>query len=411
VPAPDPAEPVDYIAWYNSRNSGQKDNAFDAYLAAYEQLTRFEGDWGQTLVEPWSDNSAVSSWLATNEEGLAIFRRAAARSDFFFRLTENQEVVEPRLRALFLAWEKPGWLGHLNASKGLIAAGWRAWITGDELLLRQNILLTLRAAHHLQNTRWPISRLVGDGTARPAYAALRYALAVSRDPAAWAAGLGAALERDDPPPPSFGHACSLLRVEFWDLCQRIFLPRDADGGWLVHRGVVKALAPQLEGEPEALADELEAIGMETSLGESDAYYDALERWNALPYHLAAKEPFPLDQLRESSDNPLYRLQAQLTAQTRARVERTIAERRATHLIVHLTLHKARLGSYPDQLGELAVTDLSALRRDPFSGGDFVYRRGGDDFVLYSLAYNLTDDGGRHDPEWTGGDCVFWPVQN
>ncbi len=410
VPAPDPAAPVDYILWYNSGNASHQYNAFDVYLAAYELLTRFEGDWGLTLIEPWSDHAAVSSWLLANQEGLEIFRRAAARRDFFFRLSKNQELAEPRLHSLLLAWEKPGWLGHLNGSKGLVAAGWRAWLAGDEGLLRQNALLALRAAHHFQDTRWPISRLIGDGAARPAYVALRRALARSDDPAAWAASLAASLERDDPPAPPFGHACSLLRVEFWDLCQRVFLPRGADGRWQVHRRVIHALAPRLVGEPEALAEQLEAIGMPTSLSESDAYYDALEHWNALPFHVAVGRPFPLDQLRESSDNPLHRLQASVTAETRARVERTFAERRATHLIVHLTIYKARFGAYPERLGQLTVADLPTLRRDPFSGRDFVYRRSGADFVLYSLAYNLTDEGGRHDPEWTEEDYVFWPVQ-
>jgi hypothetical protein len=150
--------------------------------------------------------------------------------------------------------------------------------------------------------------------------------------------------------------------------------------------------------------------MPSSLEEGDAYYDALERWNALPFHLAAVEPFPLDRLRESSTNPLHRLQASLTVQTRERVENAFAHRRATHLTVHLMLYKARFGTYPDELGQLQVADLVTLRRDPFSGRDFVYRRTGDDFLLYSVAYNLTDDGGHHDPEWTKGDYVFWPVQ-
>ena len=47
--------------------------------------------------------------------------------------------------------------------------------------------------------------------------------------------------------------------------------------------------------------------------------------------------------------------------------------------------------------------------DPFSGTPFAYRRRGDGIILYSLAYNLEDDGGRHDPDWTSGDFVFWPV--
>jgi len=40
----------------------------------------------------------------------------------------------------------------------------------------------------------------------------------------------------------------------------------------------------------------------------NAYYDELERWNDLPYHLAVLEPFPLDKLLKNSDNPLHRLQ-------------------------------------------------------------------------------------------------------
>ncbi len=150
--------------------------------------------------------------------------------------------------------------------------------------------------------------------------------------------------------------------------------------------------------------------MKASLGESDAYYDALERWNDLPFHLAAGEPFPRDRLLESSNNPLHRLQAVLTVEIRARVERTFAQRRAIHLNIHLQLHKVRFGTYPDQLRQLIAQDLATLRRDPFCDRDFFYRRIGDDFVLYSLAYNLTDNGGRHDPEWTEGDYIFWPVQ-
>jgi len=410
APAPNAAAPIDYYLWLNKGDSQARNNAFDAYLAAYRLLRRFEGDWGRTIVEPWSDNAAVTAWLLANQEGLELFRRAAARSDYFFRLSKNQEFVEPRLQALLLAWEKPpGWRGHLEAAMGLLAAGWRVWLAGNEEPLRENALLVLRAARHLQGTRWPISRLIGDGAACYAYNALRSGLARSRRPMAWAASLKGALALDDPPPP-FNHACSLLRYEFWDLCQRVFLPRGADGKWPVHRGAIQGLSPRLEGEQEAIAKQLEAIGMETSLRESDAYYDRLERWNALPYHLAAREPFPLDRLRESSANPLVQLQGQLTMEVRTRVERAIAQRRATHLIVHLLLHKERLGSYPDRLGRLEAAGLESLRRDPFSGRDFVYRLHGDGFILYSLGDNLTDEGGRHDPEWASGDHVFWPVQ-
>jgi hypothetical protein len=35
-----------------------------------------------------------------------------------------------------------------------------------------------------------------------------------------------------------------------------------------------------------------------------------------------------------------------------------------------------------------------LPQDPFSGKDFVYRRTGGDYSLYSIGQNLKDDGGK-----------------
>jgi hypothetical protein len=410
-PKPNPAAPVDYIAWLNGTNGCLQENAFDAYIKAYKRLARFEDKWGKTLTQPWSDSPAVAAWLRANQEGLALFRRAAGRSDFCFRLSRNREFVEPRALALLLAWEKPVWRSHLDASMGLLAAGWRAWLAGNEELLLENAMVVLRAAHHLQAVPWPIARLFGDGAAVPAYRALLCGFAKAQDPAKWAARLAVALERDDPPAPPFGYACSRLRFEFWDLCQRVFLPGGSEGLWPVHRGMIQALIPRLEGKSEDLIKRLESIGLAASLRESDAYYDSLERWNGLPYYLAAEKPFPLDALLRASINPLVQLQAGLTLETRAKIERTIALRRATHLVMYLWLYRARFGTFPDRLGQMIVPDLETLRRDPFSGEDFAYRRDGNDFLFYSVAYNLSDDGGQHDPEWKSGDYVFWPVRD
>ncbi|MBP7933880.1 MAG: hypothetical protein KA354_04445 [Phycisphaerae bacterium] len=54
--------------------------------------------------------------------------------------------------------------------------------------------------------------------------------------------------------------------------------------------------------------------------------------------------------------------------------------------------------------------MSKLRIDPFSGRDFVYKQRSKGFLLYSVAENLKDDGGKHDDSWKNGDFVFWPVQ-
>jgi len=73
--------------------------------------------------------------------------------------------------------------------------------------------------------------------------------------------------------------------------------------------------------------------------------------------------------------------------------------------------KEQLPESLDQL--LSAGYLNQLPMDPYSDGPLVYRRQGDDFVLYSFGADFDDDGGVHS-EWgkysLGGDYVFWPVQ-
>jgi hypothetical protein len=75
-------------------------------------------------------------------------------------------------------------------------------------------------------------------------------------------------------------------------------------------------------------------------------------------------------------------------------------------------------AYPPGLCEL-VRDgfLEAWPMDPYSDKPLVYRKTGDDFTLYSVGPNFTDDGGQSGTDrdgrarnWTdNGDTVFWPL--
>jgi len=73
------------------------------------------------------------------------------------------------------------------------------------------------------------------------------------------------------------------------------------------------------------------------------------------------------------------------------------------------------GRYPYNLGELVQEGLlTDLPRDPFSRGPLMYNQLDDDFELYSIGPDFSDDGGRHfqgGNPLTGapyGDEVFWP---
>lgn len=74
-------------------------------------------------------------------------------------------------------------------------------------------------------------------------------------------------------------------------------------------------------------------------------------------------------------------------------------------------YKDRYGAYPASLGELRAKMGWKLRDDPFSGRDFIYKRQGKGFLLYSIGPNLKDDGGIEPPknDWhhqDEGDIVW-----
>ncbi len=76
-------------------------------------------------------------------------------------------------------------------------------------------------------------------------------------------------------------------------------------------------------------------------------------------------------------------------------------------VLDLKAFQSAHGHYPDTLGQLA----QPLLEDPFSGQPFLYRREGQGFVLYSVGWDLKDDGGRPNVDTDGkplesGDLVW-----
>lgn len=96
-----------------------------------------------------------------------------------------------------------------------------------------------------------------------------------------------------------------------------------------------------------------------------------------------------------------------------------ADSEALLTVLALQRYKLQYGQYPETLDALVQAKLlEKIPIDPFSDNAFVYRVIGEDFILYSVGQNFTDDGGQiyryKDGEvrlWAEeGDAVFWPVQ-
>jgi hypothetical protein len=84
-----------------------------------------------------------------------------------------------------------------------------------------------------------------------------------------------------------------------------------------------------------------------------------------------------------------------------------ARRRGTVLTAKIMAHKQRYGAYPESLDVFGEAEYTV---DPFTERRMVYRREGDDFVLYSLGADGVDHGGipyLHKRDGAS-DRVFWP---
>ena len=78
----------------------------------------------------------------------------------------------------------------------------------------------------------------------------------------------------------------------------------------------------------------------------------------------------------------------------------------------LAAYRTQYRRYPDSMDELRQAMNWEVPEDPFSGKDFVYRREGKGYVLYSVGRDLDDDGGgamkldRTAPTGMSGDIVW-----
>ncbi len=62
------------------------------------------------------------------------------------------------------------------------------------------------------------------------------------------------------------------------------------------------------------------------------------------------------------------------------------------LAIALKQYKQNNGEYPGNLSALTPDYIETLPQDPFSGNDFIYRREGEGFAVYSVGANGNDDG-------------------
>ena len=87
--------------------------------------------------------------------------------------------------------------------------------------------------------------------------------------------------------------------------------------------------------------------------------------------------------------PAWVSTASQSAQTEAKIRQTI-------LACALERYRQAHGNFPERLDQLDVEPR--FRRDPVTDGDMVYRLENGGYMIYSVGWNLKDDGGAYDPK-------------
>lgn len=219
------------------------------------------------------------------------------------------------------------------------------------------------------------------------------------------------------------------RLAFLDTIQRVFTDEGFGGGHLIPGRYMDIFEPQIYDDSEA---RMYVLPFNTAAGMVHARRDETIRkgneicdqynqmWKMTPYEKYA---------REISDNEIsWSLPHQRYFLIRSLMRATYGVSKFTYwdkalyqaTIVALALKRWRLekNEYPETLSELiAAGFLKALPADPYSDKPLVYKKTDDDFIIYSVGRNFTDDGGEYGRDKHGGiskwsdngDIIFWPL--
>jgi len=131
---------------------------------------------------------------------------------------------------------------------------------------------------------------------------------------------------------------------------------------------------------------------------------AAKPWHEAKSDYAAMEKTVEAQISLSGKAPSFMLPVTLKAALAYDVCK--ARGHTARLGIALRRYRMKHGEYPDKLDALTPAFIDTLPVDPFSGKDYVYRRAGKGFIVYSIGGNGVDDGGVDSRHISEGDVVF-----
>ncbi|HOF17742.1 MAG TPA: hypothetical protein PK082_02440 [Phycisphaerae bacterium] len=384
----------------------------------------------KAMAGPWKpgDYPEIAAWLEKNTESLALIVAASKRSRYYMPLVSASD--PPRMHDFAL----PRLSLLRDASRALMARAMRKAGAGDMEGAAADLLAVHRLARLTGGNPLLIERLV---------AVAMESLACKADQALAIRGKWTAVQARNMLKELEGLKPVADMAEAIDIGERCFL---LDCLMLCAReGFGRLAAIGVDGAKELESLDARQLDWDLILRQFNSWYDRIVKAGRCPTHSqrqaeleqvdkdfrAFSQDFTAKLLEKySSPEQMISWAGKAIADgkdsTRREVSQTIGNLLLTvlmpslkrgfvmydrgttqmdlaRLAVALAAYKAEKGTYPERLAELSPGLLKQVPKDRFNDKDLVYKREGKGYLLYSVSENLTDDGGKDDPN--EGDIV------
>ena len=430
-----PAITIDYIAELNRivrPAADETQNAAPLYHKAAELYEKVPQDIPNLLSKKYREAAAeerqlTEKWITDNEEALELII-AGSQKPYYWRTYEGEDMISILL---------PHLSGFRNLAKALC---WRAELHAEQGRYEDafgDIKSCYRFGQHLKGDKVLIEQLVAIAIENLSVQALRSILSEHEINSSTLAMLQRDFEQmvagED-----FVPSLKTEKLFMYDEIQRCFTEGRLGGGhlYLSRIGDLSNIGDESVPTPEELLVQTifspgqwpRAVRVLFFHPDKQQTREMTDRCYAFWDKVARKTPAQIhdegiDVEKQAMEiikgnilleilTPAFSRISEISHRNRADIEAALT-------IIAVLRYERDSGSYPQDLKQLIADDyLKQLPIDPFSDKPLVYRRTDDNFILYSVGLNFTDEGGEYGKDRKGkprlwysldGDAVFWPV--
>jgi hypothetical protein len=416
VPPANPAHPVNYIEWYNAQT--QVEGAPAAPL--YEQVSKLmEANWPK-------DDEAMDAMLTSALDGDAAALSSAEVGAWLDKVRPAFDLVKQANALEYRGMPSESGDGTMigillphvgrlrQAGRAMMIDAQRAELNGDLATATDRYMETFKLGAQTSHANTLIENLVGVAVQTKASESLLDSFE-KNDAAIDYSAMAKRLESEYQPTRPVTEVFQFERAMILDVVQRGYeydaeanTYRVSEAGLKQYRESM-GMAGDNEMSEAAVGMYLGAVGFEGFHDAVNKHYDRLTEAAALPYPQGREQLAVIEREMENpvwqAGNPVLKSLLPALSKVTQVSYRNESQRRATNLVANLKAYKQANGSYPPSLDAFGGRDFTV---DPLSGERFVYRPSGDDFTLYSVGVNGTDEGGLHDPMRRENDYQVWP---